>query len=144
LVSGTLVTPAVRAYDFAPFGTIVDVGGGHGAILAAVLTDHANARGVLFDLPHVIAGAGAPLKRAGVADRCELVGGNFFDAVLAGGDAYLMTNIIHDWGDRSAAQILGNCRAAMNDGGRVLLCEAVLPDKIAEPTPAALADLECS
>jgi hypothetical protein len=140
--SGTLLAPALRDYDFTRFGRIVDVGGGHGALLATVLTAHRTARGVLFDLPHVIRGAGAPLERAGVADRCELVGGSFFEAVPAGGDAYLLSNIIHDWDDRSATRILSNCRAAMSHGGRVLLCEAVIPDKAGEPSPAALIDLE--
>jgi hypothetical protein len=141
-VSGTLLAPALSAFDFTRFDRIVDVGGGHGALLATVLTGHRTAQGVLFDLPHVIAGAGAPLERAGVADRCELVGGSFFETVPAGGDAYLLSNIIHDWDDRSATQILSNCRAAMNRGGRVLLCEAVIPDKLEEPNPAALIDLE--
>jgi O-methyltransferase domain/Dimerisation domain len=140
--SGTLLAPALSAYDFTRFGRIVDVGGGHGALLATVLAGSPAVQGVLFDLPHVIDGAGAPLERAGVADRCEFVGGSFFDAVPAGGDAYLIANIIHDWDDGSAVQILSNCRAAMNSGGRVLLCEAVIPDKAGEPSPAALIDLE--
>jgi hypothetical protein len=141
-VSGTLLAPGLRAYDFTRFGTIVDVGGGHGALLATVLSGHPTARGVLFDLPEVIAGAGAPLKAAGVADWCELVGGSFFDAVPAGGDAYLLANIIHDWDDQRAVQILSNCRAALNRGGRVLLCEGVIPEKGEEPNQAALIDLE--
>jgi O-methyltransferase domain/Dimerisation domain len=140
--SGTLMAPALGAYDFTRFDTIVDVGGGHGALLATVLTGHPRARGVLFDLPQVIAGAGAPLKAAGVADRCELVGGSFFNAVPAGGDAYLLASIIHDWDDQRAVQILSNCRAALNRGGRVLLCEAVIPEKVGGPSTAALIDLE--
>jgi hypothetical protein len=140
--SGTLLAPALSAYDFTRFATIVDVGGGHGALLATVLSGHETARGVLYDLPHVIAGAGAPLQRAGVADRCELVGGSFLDAVPAGGDAYLLSNIIHDWDDRSAVRILHNCRAGMAPGGRVLLCEAVIPEKAADAPQTALIDLE--
>jgi hypothetical protein len=140
--SKALFAPVVRAYDFGPFTTIVDVGGGHGALLATALSEHPTARGVLFDLPSVIEGAGAPLREADVADRCELIGGDFFEAVPSSGDAYLLSNIIHDWGDEQAVKILANCRAAMNDGGHVLLCEAVLPDTPNQPGPATLIDLE--
>jgi hypothetical protein len=140
--SGTVLAPGLSAYDFTRFARIVDVGGGHGALLAGVLAGHDAAQGVLYDLPNVIAGAGAPLERAGVANRCELVGGSFLDAVPAGGDAYLLANIIHDWDDRSAVRILRNCRAAMNPGGRVLLCEAVIPEKAGEAPQASLIDLE--
>ncbi|WP_327588441.1 acetylserotonin O-methyltransferase [Nonomuraea sp. NBC_00507] len=141
-VSGALVAPSVLAYDFSPFQTIVDVGGGHGALLAAVLSEHPKSRGVLFDLPHVIQGAGEPLAMARVKDRCELVGGDFFESVPSGGDAYLLSNIIHDWGDDDAVRILANCRAAMKDTGRVLLCESVIPDAPREPSPTTLIDLE--
>jgi O-methyltransferase domain/Dimerisation domain len=140
--SGTLLAPGLSAYDFTRFARIVDVGGGHGALLAGVLAGHDAAQGVLYDLPEVIAGAGAPLERAGVADRCELVGGSFLDAVPAGGDAYLLANIIHDCDDRIAVRILRNCSAAMNPGGRVLLCEAVMPEKAGEAPQASLIDLE--
>ncbi|MEV4101203.1 methyltransferase [Nonomuraea sp. NPDC049649] len=141
-VSTAFVWPAVRGHDFTPYRTVVDVGGGHGAMLAAILSAHPEGRGVLFDLPHVIEGAGGPLAAAGVADRCELVGGDFFTAVPPGGDAYLLSNIVHDWGDDDAVRILANCRRAMRDGGRVLLCEAVIPDPPREPTAATLIDLE--
>lgn len=129
-----VIAPVVDAYDFSSFVRIVDVGGGHGALLAAVLAATPHARGILFDQPDVIAGAGGPLKEAGVSDRCELDSGDFFESVPAGGDAYLLSNIIHDWDDEPSVQILANCRAAMADDGRVLLVEAVLPDKI-EPSP---------
>src|SRR5690606_22212770 len=97
-VSSALVWPAVREHDFSPYGTIVDVGGGHGALLARILAAHPKSNGVLFDLPHVIEGAGEPLARAGVMDRCVLMGGDFFTMVPPGGDAYLLCNIVHDWG----------------------------------------------
>lgn len=135
-VSSQIVAPIVDAYDFSSFGTIVDVGGGHGALLAKVLAANPRVRGVLFDQPGVIAGAGQPLEEAGVADRCELASGDFFELVPAGGDAYLMSNVIHDWDDERSIQLLANCRDAMADGGRVLLAEAVLPGKV-EPSPAA-------
>jgi SAM-dependent methyltransferase len=141
-VSSALVWPAVREHDFSPYGTIVDVGGGHGALLARILAAHPKSNGVLFDLPHVIEGAGEPLARAGVMDRCVLMGGDFFTMVPPGGDAYLLCNIVHDWGDDDAARILANCRKAMTGEGRVLLVEAVIPDPPREPAAATVIDLE--
>lgn len=133
-VASQIIPPIVHAYDFSPFSKIVDVAGGHGAFLAAVLTANPQARGVLYDRPEVIADAGLPLKQAGVSDRCEFVSGDFFDSVPAGGDAYLLSNIIHDWDDEHSERILTNCRAAMADHGRILLVEDLLPNKI-EPSP---------
>jgi hypothetical protein len=126
--SSGLIASAVQAYDFSAFSTIVDVGGGQGALLAQVLASAPSARGVLFDQPDVIASAGQALRAAGVGDRCDLRAGDFFESVPAGGDAYVLSNIIHDWDDKPAEQILANCRDAMTDGGRVLLVEAVMPD----------------
>lgn len=119
--------PLVKAYDFTPFEQIVDVGGGHGQLLAAILKTAPKSRGVLFDLESVVAGAEGVLTEAGVADRCTVVGGSFFDSVPNNGDAYVMKNIIHDWEDGKAIQILSNIRAAMNPHGKVLLCETVVP-----------------
>ncbi|HEY3610279.1 MAG TPA: methyltransferase [Pseudonocardiaceae bacterium] len=136
--SSGLVAPVVAAYDFSPFRTIVDIGGGHGALLAAVLAANPGATGVLFDQPTVVAGAGKAFTEAGVSDRCALRGGNFFESVPTGGDAYLLSNIIHDWDDESAQRILTNCRDAMAEGGRVLLIEAVLPQ---DGVPAPIAKL---
>jgi hypothetical protein len=120
-------------------GTVVDVGGGQGGLLTAILAANPRVRGVLFDLPHVV--AGQVISGAGFGDRCTCVGGDFFASVPAGGDAYVLSNIIHDWGDEDAVRILRNCRAAMNTGGRVLLGEAVLPDEI-RPSRAKWMDLE--
>ncbi|HEY7429850.1 MAG TPA: methyltransferase [Streptosporangiaceae bacterium] len=139
--AGQFITPLVDSYDFSALGTVVDVGGGHGALLAAVLAASPGVRGILFDLPEVIAGAGAPLREAGVADRCACLGGDFFQSVPPGGDAYLLSNIIHDWDDERAVQILSRCRAAVGAGGRVLLGEAVLPGAC-QPSPANWIDLE--
>src|SRR5688572_7531086 len=109
-----LGTEAVlAAYDFSRFRTIVDVGGGHGALLASILGRYPGARGVLFDQPHVVAGAAAVLREAGVADRCEVVSGSFFESVPAGGDAYLLKQIVHDWEDPEAAALLRVCRRAI-------------------------------
>lgn len=140
--SAALVLPLLLDRDLTGFDTIVDVGGGHGALLAGLLSGHPKGRGVLFDLPHVVAHAQATLERAGVADRCEVVGGDFFTAVPSGGDVYLLANIVHDWDDERAVRILRNCAKAMNDGGRVLLCEAVLPGTRNRFSPAIVIDLE--
>ncbi|HEU4368605.1 MAG TPA: methyltransferase [Methylomirabilota bacterium] len=117
--------PAVlAAYDFSRFECVVDVGGGHGALLAGILTASPRTRGVLYDLPSVVTGADA-LRAPDIAGRCEVVGGDFFDAVPAGGDAYLLSRIIHDWDDEAALKILGHCRRAIRADGRLLLFESV-------------------
>ncbi|MDD7814077.1 methyltransferase [Mycobacterium sp. CSUR Q5927] len=122
------VAPLVSAYDFSGYPTIVDVGGGHGRLLAAVLAAAPRARGVLYDLPHVVAGAPALLAEHRVTDRVRVVAGSFFDQVPSGGDAYLLKNVIHDWPDEQAAQILQNVRAATRPGAVALLVELVIPE----------------
>jgi O-methyltransferase domain/Dimerisation domain len=134
-ISYHMIASLIAAYDFSPFGTIVDVGGGRGAMMAAVLAANPGTRAILYDWPDVIAGAGGPLKDAGVRDRCELVHGDFFVSVPAGGDAYLLSGIVHAWNDEGAGHVLANCRDAMADGGRILLVEELLPEKV-EPSPA--------
>ncbi len=121
----------LEAYDFSRFGTVVDVGGGRGALVSALLAAHPHQHGVLFDLPHVVAGAGS-------GDRLRVVGGSFFDGVPAGGDAYLLRAILHDWPDDDCVRILGACRAAMGDGATLLVIERDLADGLQE---AALSDL---
>jgi len=117
---------AVTPYDFTPFATIADVGGGTGAFLARVLATAPAARGILFDLPHVVAGAPAVLAAAGVDGRCEVVGGSFFDGVPTGADAYVLRSVVHDWEDVDAVRILDAVRQAIPDHGRVLLVERVV------------------
>jgi O-methyltransferase domain/Dimerisation domain len=130
----------VRNYDFLGIGVLVDVGGGKGALLAAILAANPALRGILFDQPHVVADAKDLLERAGVADRCEVVDGDFFKAVPGGADAYLLKSIIHDWDDASAIEILRKCRAAMADSARLLLVErGIRPAN--EPDPAKFIDL---
>jgi SAM-dependent methyltransferase len=119
--------PVLDAYDFPSCGTIVDVGGGNGLALAAILRGHPRARGVLFDLPAVTRRAEIIIAGSGVSDRCRIVGGDFFDSVPASGDVYLLRHVIHDWEDREAIAILKNCRDAMRPGGRVLVVETVIP-----------------
>jgi hypothetical protein len=114
-VTGALVS----AYDFGRFGTLVDVGGGNGGLIRALLVRHPRSRGVLFDQPHVVA-------RAEPADRLEIVGGSFFESVPPGGDAYVLKWILHDWEDPEATAILRVVRAAMTDGAVVLVVEREL------------------
>jgi hypothetical protein len=130
----------LAAYDFGRFGTIVDVGGGNGALLAAILEAHPSARGILLDQAHVVSGAEPVLRAAGVSDRCEVVAGSFFEAVPEGGDAYVLKSIIHDWEDEESVAILGACRRAMAAHSAVLLVERDLgaPN---ENAPAKLSDL---
>lgn len=132
--SNQMIAPVVNAYDFSGLHRLVDVGGGHGALLAEVLKATPDLHGVLYDQPEVVAGAGEPLRRAGVTDRCEIVSGSFFDGVPAGADGYLLSNVIHDWNDELSVRILAHCREAMAEGGRVLLAEVVMPGK-PEPSP---------
>ncbi len=120
--------PAVAAaYDFSTFKTIVDIGGGTGSLLAAILTRCAGPRGVLFDLPHVVAEAPALLKAKGVNDRVTIEAGDFFKTVPAGGDAYVLSHIIHDWDEDQCLTILRHIRKVINSGGRLLIAEMVLP-----------------
>jgi hypothetical protein len=106
------------------------VGGGHGALLAAILRAHPALRGVLFDLPHVAEGARAELEAAGVAGRCEVVAGSFFESVPGGADAYLLKSVLHDWDDERCGAILGGARRAMAEGGRLLVVERVMPERM--------------
>ncbi len=130
----------LAGYDFSGIGTLVDIGGGQGVLLAAILQANPGMRGVLFDAPHVVGVAKGFLDEAGVADRCETVSGDFFAAVPSGGDAYLMKFIIHDWDDDRSAAILRNCRRAMGDAGRLLVVDRVIrPGNT--PDSAKLADM---
>ena len=115
-------------YDFSKFNKIVDVGGGHGGLITSILQKNADVAGVLFDAPEVIEGARAKLEAAGVADRCEAVAGNFFEAVPEGGNAYVMKWIIHDWEDEKAIAILKNCRQHTQSGDRLIIVDCVVPE----------------
>ena len=123
-----LVSAVLDVYDFAPFHTIVDVGGSYGTLLAAILQRNPSARGILFDQPHVVAVAGEQLSAAGVADRCTTVGGDFFVEVPPGGDAYVLAQILHDWDDERCVTILERCRRAIAEDGKLVVVELVLPE----------------
>ncbi|MCV7088669.1 methyltransferase [Mycobacterium interjectum] len=127
-LSAFATVPLTAAYDFSAFGTIVDVGGGHGRLLAAILQTAPDSRGVLFDLPEVVASAPELFRKYGVDDRVRIEEGSFFDYAPEGGDAYLLKNVIHDWPEEDALRILKNVRAAARTGARLLLCEFVIPD----------------
>jgi hypothetical protein len=120
--------PAVAAaYDFSDVRTVVDVGGATGNMLAAILSRHATPRGVLFDRPHVVREAPALLEARGVDERVTIEPGDFFERVPAGGDAYLLSHILHDWNEDQCFTILGHCRKAIRPDGRLLIVETVLP-----------------
>jgi spermidine synthase len=116
-----------RKHDFSACRDVCDVGGGTGTLLAAILKESPRARGTLFDQPAVVAKAAPVLEAAGVAERVEVVGGDFFAAVPEGRDRYLLQAIVHDWDDESCVKILGNVRAAMAPDARVLVLEQEMP-----------------
>ena len=133
--------PAVAAaYDFSSMGTIVDVGGATGHLLTTILARFPQPRGVLFDLGHVVRDAPALIQARGLSDRVGIESGSFFEKVPPGGDAYLLSHIIHDWSEEQCLTILGNCRRAMSPGSRLLLIEMVLPPGDA-PHPGKVLDL---
>ncbi len=131
----------VEAIGFGDARLIVDVGGGTGALLAAILARAPGARGIVFDRPHVVAGASPLLAEHGVAGRCEARGGDFFDGVPAGGDVYLLSSVLHDWSDAQAARILCCIARAMAPGARVLVVENLIPEGNGVH-PGKLIDLE--
>lgn len=136
-----LVYPAVvAAYDFSSSRQVVDVGGGCGTLIASILAANPNLKGILFDQPDVVSNASTVLEASGVADRCEIVKGDFFAAVPTGGDTYVLSNILHNWDDERAAAILQNCRRAIAESGTILVVETVLSGKD-EPALARVHDL---
>jgi hypothetical protein len=133
--------PAVAAaYDFSRFGTVVDVGGATGNMLAAILGRYPGPRGLLFDMPHVVRDAPALLEARGVSSRVSIQGGDFFATVPAGGDAYVLSHVIHDWSEAQCLTILGHCRKAIKPDGKLLLVEMVLPAGDA-PHPGKVLDI---
>lgn len=126
-LTASVALAVVQSIDFSSAESVVDVGGGFGELLAAVLGAHLPMRGVLFDLPHAMEGARARLAKAGMADRCEVVAGSFLQSVPSAADIYLLKSILHDWDDDRCAVILGNCRRAMGPRARLLVIERILP-----------------
>lgn len=142
--SSERVVPALlEAFDFSGAHTVIDVGGGHGGLLAGVLAAHPEVQGVIFDLQSVLDTADSHLARKGVAERCRLVEGSFFEEVPGGGDAYLLKFILHDWLDEECARILERCRAAMKPGSSLLVLERILPERATpENLGSFMADME--
>lgn len=131
----------VAAYDFGPYRHLVDVGGGTGTLLRHVLERHPHLRGTLFDRTEVIDAARASLNASGVADRCALAAGDFFEAVPEGGDVMMLSRVVHDWNDTDAHRILVNCRNALRPGGTLLLAESLVPERAIENPEAIRMDL---
>lgn len=138
--TGAVTDSVVDAYDFGRFGTVADIGGGAGALLAAILERYPRVHGVLFDQPDVVADAGPLFERAGVESRYEKADGSFFESVPAGADAYLLKAVIHDWSDADSVTILRACRRAVPAHGTVLLVEQLLGQG-PEPVRTAFSDL---
>jgi SAM-dependent methyltransferase len=139
-LSTLVATELVRIYDFSSVQTVADVGGAHGVLLMAILRANPAGRGILFDLPHVIATAGEAIAAAGFRDRCQLVSGDFFEAVPEGADLHLLKQIVHDWNDEQATRLLQNCHRALAPAGKLLLVEMVIPSDN-RPSPAQAMDL---
>ncbi len=135
----------VAAYDFGGARTVVDVGGGNGALIAAVLLAHPGMRGILFDLAAGLAGAREQLEAAGLAGRVTIAEGSFFESAPKGGDVYLLKSIVHDWDEERAREILRTCSAAMGPTSRLVLVERDLPERIDDPDaalPIVMSDLQ--
>jgi hypothetical protein len=139
-VHGRETGAMLDAYDLGGIRVLADIGGGNGSLLIATLTRHPALRGILYDLPGVAENARARIAAAGLADRCQVIGGSFFDDVPAGADAYLLRHIIHDWDEKKSIQILQNVHQAMPADGRLLLVESVIPEGN-EPSFGKLLDL---
>lgn len=129
-VTRPVALAAARDLDWSGVTKAVDVGGGVGALIATVLAHNPQMRGVVFDLEHAASGARAHLAATGVADRCDVVAGSFFEAVPHGADAYLLKSVLHNWDDERAVAILRNCAAAMKTGARILLFERIVPERL--------------
>lgn len=115
----------VAAYDFSGISTVVDIGGGNGAPIRTILMVNRKLKSILFDIPAAAEEAKTRVNGDGLADRCEVVAGDFFQSVPSGGDAYVLKNILYDWDDERCVSILKNCHLAMAEGGKVLLLETV-------------------
>ncbi|HRB81901.1 MAG TPA: methyltransferase, partial [Nitrospira sp.] len=128
------------AYDFSGLSTLIDVGGATGHLLTTILAGNPASRGILYDLPHVVRDAPALIQARGLADRVTIEVGSFFDRVPSGGNAYLLSHIIHDWTEAQCLTILGHCRRAMTPGSRLLIIEMVLPSDNG-PHPGKMLDM---
>jgi hypothetical protein len=126
-VHGRETSAMTDVYDFSDIAVLADIGGGNGSLLTTVLQKHPATKAILYDLPGVTERAKVSLRAAGLAERCQVIGGNFFESVPSGANAYLMRHIIHDWDDEKATKILQNVHRAMPKDGRLLVVESVIP-----------------
>jgi O-methyltransferase domain len=140
-MTAAIADAVIQAYDFSGIAMVVDIGGGYGALLIRLLGAYPTMRGVLFDLPAVIASARERLAASSVGLRADCVPGDFFQAVPAGGDMYVLQVVIHDWDDAAAVRILTNCARAMRDDSRIVLIERLLPEKALEAPAVIQGDL---
>jgi ubiquinone/menaquinone biosynthesis C-methylase UbiE len=126
-VHGRETEAMLEAYDFTGISTLADIGGGNGSVVMAILRRYPVMQGILFDLPAVVERSATSIQAAGLADRCQLIAGDFFEGLPAGADAYLLRHIIHDWDDASSLMILRHCRRVIQPGGKLLVVEGVVP-----------------
>ncbi len=119
----------LESYDYKGKRLIVDVGGGRGDLITSIMRSNPELKGILFDLPQGIEEAQSHLRAKGVADRCEIIPGSFFNSVPEGGDVYILSRILHDWPDDKAAIVLANCRKAIKEEGTLLIRDNVLTDR---------------
>ena len=139
--TAALASCLAATYGFSQMRHVVDVGGGRGTLLAAVLTARPDLRGTLFDLPQVVAGSAEMLQAAGLADRCVTCGGDFFVTVPPAGDGYILANVLHDWDDDRSIVILRNCRQAIHADGKVLVVEKMIFDNLERSIPTLRSDI---
>jgi hypothetical protein len=140
--TGLMSMAIAAAYDFSGIHTLIDVGGGNGNLIAAILQANLTMRGVIFELPYILDVARSLLDGQGLTERCDVVAGDFFASVPCGGDAYILRAIVHDWDDARAGVILKNCHRAMQGQGKLLLVERVLPERAEQAPQVVLEDLE--
>jgi hypothetical protein len=139
--TAAIAASVADAYDFSDTNTVVDVGGGNGVLMVGLLQRHRHLQGVLFETPEVAARTRAILQNADITNRCEVIAGDFFEQVPAGADCYLLANVLHDWDDSRAVEILRNCRRSMADKGKVVIIERLIPEDASDPVPTLLSDL---
>jgi hypothetical protein len=125
-IHGPETAAMLEAYDFSQFGVLADLGGGNGSVLRGVLARHPSVRGILFDLPGVVASAAGQMQHAGLAERCTCQGGSFFETAPSGADAYFLRHILHDWTDEQCLAILRNIHQASPPHARLLIVESVI------------------
>jgi hypothetical protein len=144
-LSTQMADALIAAYDFSRVTRVVDVDGGDGALLRAILKENPNVFGVLCDTPYVVAEAAGQLSGEEMKGRYEVVAGNYFESVPAGGDLYLLSHVLHNWDDENCLRILRNCRAAVGPEGGLLIAEMIMPARLEDASsayPLVMTDLQ--